>query len=216
MINSQIYDQILTKCRRAGDAQLRAAIPAELREMLQTWERSPLLPWFLYDGQITTIFCTPNNSFLQLPDGFLNLLEESVVWVSYPPSNIAKTKLKRGYWNDIDEQYVAVTNKIPEAYDIQGNAFIFGPTPDKAYSITFRAYYASAPPPDNGSTVSNPWWLNAEDLVVTGCAARLTKGYIKDAKRGAELDEDTAMLLKNLNNYNESRKHQGFPHEVNN
>jgi len=47
MLNSEFYDYVLRRSRRAGDTVLRADAVLEFPRILSSWERSPFHPWFL-------------------------------------------------------------------------------------------------------------------------------------------------------------------------
>lgn len=215
MTNQQLYDLILVKARRAGDLNLRAVIFAEMRGLLNGWERSPFHPWFLQ--KFANVPITNGASSVACPDDFLLLEEDSRVWF-YDTETLTKTLLRRSHHEDLEVASVGVTSGTPTHYDQfynSGDYIYFGTPVNKAtYALTFNYFASTVPPPDDTAAVSNPWALNAEDLLVYAVAERLVREYVKDYKHADELAAKVAQLRADLHKYNEARKHVDMDYAI--
>lgn len=211
MTNNELYDLILVRARRTGDTNIRATIAAEIRGLLNGWEKSPFLPWFLEtrsNGFATTADGLPVN----VPTGFLNLVEDTKVWIT--TSSGSKKELPRMYHEDIEVNFINSSAGLPKYYDIFADQFVFGPAADAIYPVQFKFYAGTTPPPDNSSAVTNPWVLQAEDLFVFGVAERVVREYVKDYKHADELLNKVATLRADLHKFNESRKHSNMDYSI--
>lgn len=211
MTNQELYDLILIKARRAGDTNLRAVIFAEMRGLLNGWEKSPFHPWFL-ETRSSGFATTADGEPVAVPTGFLLLVEDTKVRIVNADG--AKKILTRMYHEDIEEHFDNVDPTLPRNYDIFADQFVFGPAADAAYAVHFKYYAATTPPPDNTSTVSNPWVLNAEDLVVHAVAERLVREYVKDYRHADELAGKATQLRTDLHKFNEARKHVDMDYSI--
>jgi len=211
MTNAQLYDLILVKARRAGDSALRAVIAAELRGMLNSLERSPFHPWFL-ETISSGVVTVADEETVVLPSNYLLLVEDAKVYAISEAG--VRTKITRSYHEDIEEANNGLDPGVPSVYDIFANKFYFGPTPDGIYTIRFKYYAATTPPPDDAEQISNPWALDAEDFFVVLSAQRLVQNYIKDYNLAGALAAEASGKRVELHKYNEARKHVDMDYEV--
>lgn len=209
--NAQLYDLILTRARRAGDPTLRTVLPNELRQMVQAWERSPFMPWFLEKTSSGLVTVTSADTINE-PSDYLLIVENTKVY-STNTSN-TRTKLTRAYHEDIEESFNGIDPGPPTHFDIFGGKIYFGPTPDAVYTIRMKYYAKTTPPPDDNNVIDNQWAINAEDLFITESAYRLQASYIKDMKVAAELRAQSNSIRSELHKYNEARKHVEMDYAV--
>lgn len=212
MNNNDLYDRILRRARRPGDLTLRSNILDEITEMLQGWETSPFMPWFL-EKVSTGLTTTINVETVAAPSDYALLVEDTKVWLIDAAGT--RTFLERGYHEDIEEAFNGITAARPTTFDIFGGNIYLGATPDlSTYTIRMKYYAKTTPPLDAGTPVTNPWALNAQSLFVTEAARRLVDFYVKDVKTAAELQKDVNNARAELYKYNESRKHVEMDYRV--
>jgi hypothetical protein len=212
MLNSEFYDRVLVKARRAGDTALRAPAINETLELMQSWENSPFHPWFLEKVSVGVV-ATPGSQTLNLPADFL-LTVEDTNWYTVSPTDGAKKVLYRGYHEDLILKFKDAAGALPKGYDYFAGLIYLGPKPDLAYTLDFKYYAKQTAPPDNGDTLTNQWILNAQALCVVAVAQRLMENYIKDYKRADGLKVEEGTLRSELHKYNEARKHADMDYNV--
>lgn len=212
MNNNEVYDRILVKARRPGDATLRSNILNEMTEMLSNWERGPFFPWFL-EKTSSGLVTTANVETVALPSDYLLLVEDTKVWIIQADGT--RTYLQRGFHEDMEEKWNGVSATLPTTFDIFADQIYLGATPDRSdYTIRMKYYKKTTPPPDDTTTVSNPWVINAQGLFVSETARRLVANYIKDDKTAQSLEREVAQVRADLFKYNEARKHVEMDYRV--
>jgi hypothetical protein len=210
MTNEEFIDRVLVKCRRSGDVNLRAVVPDELNEMIDSWEHASFMPWFL--ETFTDIGTGSNAEYVALPADYLLLIEDTKLRITDTAG--AKHDLNRMYHEDLMDKYENATPTLPEVYDIfQGRVWL-GPHSDQTYFIRFKYYQKSASILDDGTTLTNLWALNAKSLVVSSIAAKLVADYLKDMRVAGELQSEADRIRIELVKYNESRKHVDMDYTV--
>lgn len=211
MTNEELYDRILVKVRRPGDAIIRAFIEDELTELLQEWERGPFHPWFL-EKRSSGLTAVVDTHQVNLPSDFLLQVEDTDLYLV--DSEGERELIPRGYHEDLESRFLGEDSALPEGYDIFGGQLWFGPSPDEAYEIQLKYYKTTTPPPDTSASVSNEWVLNAQGLVVAAASERLMRTYIKDTKRATEFAAEAAQKMVSLHKYHEARAHANMDYRI--
>jgi hypothetical protein len=202
---------VLVKARRTGDLTLRAIAPDEAREIFQSWENSPFHPWFL-EKSSSGVVTVAETQTVALPSDFLLQVEDTDWYLEDVEG--AKTRLKRGYHEDLEAKFNGEDEGLPWAYDIFAQEIYLGPIPDAIYTLRFKYYAKQTPPPDDSAEVTNKWIINAEALCVTAVAHKLVSDYVKDTVRAKSLAEDVTRLRVELHKFNEAKKHADMNYGV--
>lgn len=209
--NSEFYDRVLRKARRAGDTTLRSDAQDELEELLLAWERGTFHPWFL-EKTSSGLVTIAGTQTVDLPADYLLMVEDTDFFVQ--DSDGDWQTLERGYHEDLENKYINADSDLPKTYDIFADKFYFGPKPDGAYSLRIKYYAKTTVPPDDNADVSNLWILNAKGFVVASVAHKLVRDYIKDENRASTLQTEANTLRAELHKYNEARKHADMNYEI--
>jgi hypothetical protein len=209
MINKEIYDLVLQRVSRTGDAVLRPSLSTELMLVLQALDNSPFHPWFLVaKGDLTT---TENLETVPLPADFLDLVEDSKMWLY---TGLTWQKLVRGYAEDIEEKFANTEPDTPVVYTIVGQDLFLGPTPDGVYNLKFKYFKSTVVPPDDTATVTNAWIKQCPDIVSLLTASRVAKYRLRNDALAKDLQTQADLLLGNLFKLNESRKHTDMDYTI--
>lgn len=135
-------------------------IPLFVKQAEDRINRSVVLPAYI-KNTFTTL--TPGNRFLSTPSDFLAQFSLTVITDSgaYNNLNEVDTAFIREAYDEVTEQ------GPPQYYSLFNNdAFILGPTPDKAYTVNLEYYYE---PPSISVTETS--WLgdHAESCLLYAC-----------------------------------------------
>jgi len=206
---NDIRESIALRLGRRTD--LNSYIEDEIRFAQTRLEQGVFLPWFLLCTEQAGTLDTRTYS---TPERFLREHDEHgkaggiIVYDSNGGRWRELTKVSLGY---LDAYYRNEEDDLPEVYAISGDEFIFGPTPDAAYSIRIRPFYQGAVPLT--SDIGNAWTVYAPDILI-GAAGSRVAAITRDMDAKTLFDEMFVSAMGDIANATTAREVAGQEYKL--
>lgn len=188
----QIEDDIATLLARSGiNSDIRSAILGAIK----FYENEPF--WFNEDTFKKTL---SSSQSLYTLTGSLSLITSILnAKITY---NGTEYPLRAEQQQELDRIDATTSYELPSRYAIWGNQIRTYPTPNSAYTVTFRAYrkYTTL----SASTDTNAWTVNAEELIKARAMwwlgmTRLRNPTLAQASKEIEMQALTTLRRKTNN-----------------
>lgn len=205
MLRDAAVDIIMFRSGNRKDPGLRDAIIAEMAYVQENiLEHANFQPYFLLTETVP-LSTTVGDERISVPSDFIMEWEEGALYLVEDDGSLTLL------YKDDMEKIRANTSGVgkPIAYDLAGEYFLLGPTPDKVYNLQMK-YYGKAESLagtyGDAANIENVWLKNASDWFIAEVGAIIAAQHLYNEKLAVMYIRQGAEAKKKLMNGDIARR----------